>query len=170
MEINPRYKPYLMGILMLLVILVLALTIRSCVLPSKTERIVMTATAEQAAAIFETKVAALTAVVAAQTATAMPTPTPSPEFVCLARAEALGLAAVLEPFELAYDEKYDYEACVVEKTESGNFCNERIVLEKGEYGPIIPSADDWIIIPGIEEGACDDGGGRWVLAVPKAQP
>ncbi len=75
----------------------------------------------------------------------------------------MGIAAVLEPFELSYDENLTYEMCDLAEQGDENVCIKRTPLEKGEFGPIIPDVNIWIIIPGIDEEGCDSGNGRWVL-------
>jgi hypothetical protein len=163
MEEKRKLNPVILAIGLFVLVIVLALIIRSCVVPSETEQATMTAAAAATQAIMERKVAALTAVVVHQTETAMPTATPLPEYLCIDRGNFMGMAAVLEQFDKGYDENYTYEMCTLDDSGDVERCIERIALEKGEYGPIIPETKTWVIIPGVDQDVCDDNGGKWVL-------
>ena len=160
---NPLYL-YIAGAVIILIILVLIA--RSCALPTEAEQASMTSTAEATQALYETKVAAITAVYATQTQAAAPTPTPLPVYICVARGHYLGLTAVLDPFEIEYDPEATYESCDLDRSGDIDHCTKRTALEKGEFGPIIPDENIWIVIPGVvDEAVCDDGDGNWVLDI-----
>jgi hypothetical protein len=163
MRTDQRVSPlFLIGGVVVIVI-ILILLIRSCSAPSMEEQIAMTSTALATEAQLQTRVAALTAVVATQTQAAAPTATPPPQFICVERGHFMGIAAVLQPFDLAYDENITYEMCELERQDRDEICTRRTPLEKGEFGPIIPDVNIWIVIPGAGEEVCDSGNGRWVL-------
>jgi hypothetical protein len=163
MEEKRRLNPVILAAGLVILMVILALIIRSCVVPSEAEQATMTAVAAATQAVMDRKVAALTAVVVHKTETAMPTATPLPEFFCIDRGNFMGMSAVLEQFDQAYDEQLTYEMCTLDDSGDQERCIERIALEKGEYGPIIPETKTWIIIPGVDEATCDDNGGKWVL-------
>jgi hypothetical protein len=163
MEERRRLNPIILAAGAIILVVVLALIVRSCVVPSEVEQATMTAVAAATQAVMERKVAALTAVVVHKTETAMPTATPLPEYLCIDRGNFMGMAAVLEQFDKGYDENYTYEMCTLDDSGDVDRCVERIALEKGEYGPIIPDTKTWVIIPGVDEATCDDNGGKWVL-------
>lgn len=163
MNTDRRYSPVLLVGGGIVFIIILVLLVRSCSAPSLEEQIAMTGTAIATESQLQTRVAALTAVVATQTKSAEPTPTPLPQYICVERGHFMGIAAVLEPFDLAYDENQTYEMCELEKQDREEICTKRTPLEKGEFGPIIPDVNIWIVIPGAGEEVCDSGNGRWVL-------
>lgn len=163
MRTDRRYSPLLLIGGVVIIVIILVLLIRSCSGPNLEEQIAMTGTALATESQLQTRVAALTAVVATQTQAAAPTPTPPPQFVCIERGHFMGISAVLEPFELLYDESLTYEMCDLAEQGDDDVCIKRTPLEKGEYGPIIPDVNIWIIIPGAGEEVCDSGNGRWVL-------
>ena len=167
---NKRIPPYLLGIAGVFIIIVFVLILRACTRPSEAERARMTAEAIATQGFQDTRIAALTNIPISQTQTAMPTPTPPPPWVCLGRGHFMGMSAVLEPFEVNFDPAYAYEYCELDETGIEELCSKRIVMEKGEYGPIIPSEDIWIIIPGVEEAKCDDARGKWVMDVSGMAP
>ncbi len=163
MNTNKRTNSLFLVAGLIILILVLFFIIRSCAQPSETEQATMTSVANSTQSVQDTKIAALTAVVAAQTQAAMPTPTPLPQYVCIDRGNFMGMSAVLEPFEIAYDPNYTYEFCIVDEDSNDEVCSEVKPLEKGEFGPIIPDTDTWVIIPDVDETVCDNNGGRWAL-------
>jgi hypothetical protein len=167
MDNTRRIHPLFLVAGFVILILALVLLIRSCTTPTKSEQETMTAVANATQAVQDTKIAALTAVIIGQTQTAMPTPTPLPQYICIDRGNFMGMSAVLEPFEIVYDPDYTYEFCVVDEEADEEVCLERKPLEKGEYGPIIPDTDTWIVIPEVEEEGCLDNRGRWVLDASK---
>jgi len=164
MKSIPHQPVYpIFGSLLFLVIL-LVLFLSSCG-PSAEEQAKMTAKAAITEGPMRTRLAALTAVVATKTAEAMPTPTPPPPFVCIEHGSFMGMSAVLDQFDLQYDPALTYESCRLEEQGDRDVCVERKALEKGEFGPIIPDEETWVIIPGLDENQCDKGDGKWVQAV-----
>ena len=149
----------------ILLSLISGLLLAGCGKLSVAEQAEATAVAQSTLSLQETKIAALTAVVATKTAEAMPTPTPPPPYVCVGRGDEAGMTAVLDPFGVSYDEAVTYEMCELEDQGETFVCTKKTALEKGQYGPIIPDARAWIIIPKVDEAVCDDGNGRWVLVV-----
>ncbi len=129
----------------IIVILALFFLIRSCTTPSESEQATRTAVANETQSVMNTK------------------------FICVDRGNSMGMSAVLEPFEIAYDENYTYEFCVIDEDADEEVCLERKPLEKGEFGPIIPDTDTWVVIPGIDEEVCLDNRGFWVLDMSPSQ-
>ncbi len=169
MDNNRKINPLFLVGGFIIVILALFFLIRSCTTPSESEQATRTAVANETQSVMNTKVAAITAVVLGQTQTAMPTPTPLPQFICVDRGNSMGMSAVLEPFEIAYDENFTYEFCVIDEDADEEVCLERKPLEKGEFGPIIPDTDTWVVIPGVDEEVCLDNRGYWVLDMSPSQ-
>jgi len=165
---NPVYL-YVAGAIVIVIILIIL--VRSCTRPNAEEQAAMTSTAQATEALFQTKVAAITAVVATQTQAAAPTATPLPQYICVSRGHYLGLAVVLEPFDIGYEEGKTYESCDLDRSGDVDRCVTRTPLEEGEFGPIIPDENIWLVIPGVDETICDDGDGNWVLDVsPSVAP
>ncbi len=163
MEERRRLNPIILAAGAIIIVVLLALIVRSCVVPSEAEQATLTSVAQSTQSFLETRVAAVTAVIVSKTETAMPTATPLPEYLCIDRGNFMGMAAVLEQFDKGYDENFTYEMCTLDDSGDIERCVERIALEKGEYGPIIPETKTWVIIPGVEQETCDDNGGKWVL-------
>lgn len=67
MEEKRKLNPVIIAVGAVILVIVLALVIRSCVVPSEAEQATMTSVAVATQSIMETKVAALTSVVAKQT-------------------------------------------------------------------------------------------------------